>query len=153
MSDTLVKIVSTFFYIGYLPFMPGTFASIFALAVFYFIRGNAFINLALALAVISLGFLSSGKAEKIFKSKDPSCVVIDEAAGMFLALLFLPPKLSIMILALVLFRILDILKPYPIKKIQNLRGSSGIMGDDLLAGLCVNLVLQLALKVASLRIS
>ncbi len=102
---------------------------------------------------ITLGFLVSGKAEGIFGKKDAQCIVIDEASGMLVALLFLPYDIKLVIIAFCLFRTLDILKPYPIKKLQELKGGFGIMADDIAAGLCVNLILQVFLRLASFKVS
>jgi phosphatidylglycerophosphatase A len=100
-----------------------------------------------------LGLLSAGKAEKIFNRKDAGCIVIDEVSGMLLALIFIPYSIKLAIIAFVLFRILDGLKPYPAGLFQNLKGSLGIMSDDIVAGLYTNIILQVALRLASFKIS
>ena len=76
---------------------------------------------------------------------DPSEVVIDEVAGFFAATFFLPPSLLVMALGFVLFRFFDILKPYPIRRLEALKGGWGIVMDDLLAGLYANLGLRIIL--------
>ncbi|MCM8800451.1 MAG: phosphatidylglycerophosphatase A [Candidatus Omnitrophica bacterium] len=152
-NDSLVKMLSTFFYIGYLPFIPGTFASIFALFLFYLIKGNLFAYISLIFLLMLLGFLTTTKAEKIFAKKDPAMVVIDEVCGMLLSLVFVPYDLKLVIAGFGLFRIIDAVKPYPINKIQNLRGSLGIMGDDILSGLYTNLILQIVARLISFKAS
>src|SRR3989338_400529 len=102
----IIKTLSTFFYVGYLPFIPGTFASIAAILPFYFVKDNNFIYVLLTLTLISLGFLLTGRAEKIFNKKDAGCIVIDEVSGMLLTFIFIPYDLRLVIIAFILFRIL-----------------------------------------------
>ena len=147
MRNFLVKILSTFFYVGYLPLIPGTFASLVGVLIFYIARSNFPIYICLTLCVIFSGFFVSGKAEKIFNKKDPKYIVIDEVCGMLLSLMFLPLDIKFVIIAFVLFRLLDILKPYPANRIQELKGSIGIMGDDIVAGVYTNLIMLVVLKM------
>jgi len=147
----IIKTLSTFFYVGYLPFIPGTFASIVGLYLFYLMKGDVFKNLFFLSLFTLLGFIVSGKAEKIFNKKDAKCIVIDEVSGMLLAFVFLPYNAKVIIIAFILFRILDALKPYPADRLQDLRGSRGVMGDDLVAGLYANIILQVVLRLASFR--
>ena len=89
--------------------------------------------------------------EKLLNKKDPGCVVIDEVAGMLLALSFMPYDFRIIFLGFIIFRILDTLKPYPAARLQNMHGAVGVMGDDLVAGIYTNIVLQVILKLSCLR--
>jgi phosphatidylglycerophosphatase A len=143
----LVKTTSTFFYIGYLPFIPGTFASLAGLFIFMLIRNCLFTQLVFTFCFLTLGFLTSGQAERLLNQKDAKFIVIDEVAGMFLSLLFLPCDLRIFLIAFFIFRILDTLKPFPAERIQNLHGSVGIMGDDIIAGLYTNVTLQIVFRI------
>ena len=133
--------------------MPGTFASIAAVFLFYFVKDNNFIYILLTLTLIALGFLLTGRAEKIFNKKDAGCIVIDEVSGMLLSLIFIPYDIKLVIIAFILFRILDTLKPYPLDKLQNLTGSIGIMSDDIVAGLYTNIILQVVLRLVSFKAS
>jgi phosphatidylglycerophosphatase A len=151
--DFIVKTLSTVFYVGYLPFIPGTFASIVGLFLFYLIKDNIFLYIFFTLILIILGFLISGKAEKVFGKKDARFIVIDEVSGMLLALIFIPYEIKLVIMAFLLFRILDAFKPYPSDKLERLTGSIGIMSDDIIAGLYTNIILQIVLRLASLRTS
>lgn len=152
MQKIAVKVLATFLYVGYLPFIPGTFGSIAGVLLFYFLKGKVFISI-FTLSLTILGFLVAGKAEKIFNKKDARCIVIDEVCGMLLSLIFLPPDIKLVIFAFFVFRILDALKPYPAGGFHNLRGSLGIMSDDIVAGLYTNLILQAVLRLPSFRIS
>ncbi|MFH1888629.1 MAG: phosphatidylglycerophosphatase A [Candidatus Omnitrophota bacterium] len=149
----IIRTISTFFYVGYLPLMPGTFASIAALFVFYSVKENNFIYALLTLGLIILGFLVSGRAERVFDRKDSPLIVIDEVCGMLLSLIFIPYDIKLVISAFILFRILDILKPYPARRVQNLSGSIGIMGDDIIAALYTNVILQVFLRLALFKAS
>ena len=149
----IIKTLSTFFYVGYLPFMPGTFASIAAVFLFYFVKDNNFLYILLTLTLIALGFLLAGRAEKIFNKKDAGCIVIDEVSGMLLSLIFIPYDIKLVIIAFILFRILDTLKPYHLDRLKNLTGSIGIMSDDIVAGLYTNIILQVVLRLVSFRAS
>lgn len=151
--DRIVKTLSTFFYLGYLPFIPGTLSSMAGVFLFYCVKDSIFIYTTLTLVFIFLGLLVSGRAEKIFHQKDARYIVIDEISGMFLSLIFIPYDIRLFIMAFVLFRILDALKPYPAGKLQNLTGSIGIMADDIIAGLYTNIILQVVLKITSFKAS
>jgi len=151
MRKFLIKIVSTFFYVGYLPAFPGTFGSLAGVGLYYLTRGSFFLCVVSAAVLIILGFVVSGKAERIFNKKDPRYIVIDEVAGIFLCLIFLPYGKITVILAFVIFRIFDALKPYPAGALQDLKGSSGVMLDDIIASLYTNIVLQVALRFANFK--
>jgi phosphatidylglycerophosphatase A len=146
----LVKTVSTFFYVGYFPLIPGTAGSVAAIFLFFLIKNNPLTYLAILLILLILGFLVSGAAEKIMRKTDPPCLVIDEVCGMLIGLLFLPYDIRLVIIAFLIFRILDTLKPYPISSFEKLKGGWGIMSDDIIAGLYTNLILQAVVSVTSL---
>lgn len=147
--------------VGYLPLAPGTWGSLLAIVIYVLIRGilmTTLFNLALELrlntfhlfysitafqiviaVLISLaGTWAGSRFEKLSGKKDPSQVVIDEVAGQYIALAAVPfmfePGWWAMILAFVLFRVFDIVKPYPARKMESLPGGLGIMGDDIVAG-------------------
>lgn len=145
-NDFLVKVVSTAFFIGYLPLVPGTFGSLAAVGLFYFFAPvSSLIYCLVVLDIIVLGLMTSGRMEKLLNKKDPGCIVIDEVAGMLLALSFLPFNFRIVLLAFLIFRILDTLKPFPAARVQNWHGSIGVVGDDLIAGIYTNIVMQVIL--------
>ena len=147
MLSRLSKIIATFFYVGYLPFIPGTFGSAAALLLYIFLKPGPLAQYAFLVIFLFLGFYFSGKAEKQFNSKDPKYIVIDEVAGMFLTLLFVPLDLRLLVIGFLLFRVLDTVKPYPADRLQNLNGSAGIMLDDIVAGLYANIILQFLSRV------
>jgi len=151
--DSIIKLISTFLYIGYLPGIPGTFASLAGLFLFYLVRGTPFLYAFLTLLFIGSGLLATTRAEKIFGEKDANCIVIDEVAGLFLCFVYLPFDLKLLIAGFLIFRILDTLKPYPADRLQDLKGGLGIMSDDLVAGFYTNIILQIVARLLSFKAS
>jgi len=147
-GNFLIKAITSVFFIGYLPLVPGTFGSIAGVGLFYLLKGANLANYFLFIfCIMVLGLLTCGRAVELVMNKDPGCIVIDEVMGMLIALSFMPHDLKIIILAFFLFRILDTLKPFPAGKMQDMHGSVGVMGDDLVAGIYTNIVLQVILKI------
>jgi phosphatidylglycerophosphatase A len=129
------RIAATFFYLGKLPIAPGTWGSLGALFLWLFLPITTSVHLSVILTLFVLGVYSSHKVAKYLKVHDPSEVVIDEVVGMGISLFMLPHNWVLYLIAFLLFRFFDILKPSFIYQIQNLPGGWGIMLDDVLAGL------------------
>ena len=129
------RFVATFFYLGKLPFAPGSWGSLGALLLWLLLPISFSIHLSVIVFLFVLGVYSSNKMAKYLNDHDPSEVVIDEAVGMGISLFMLPHSFGLYLLAFVLFRIFDVLKPSFIYRVQNLPGGWGIMLDDVLAGL------------------
>jgi phosphatidylglycerophosphatase A len=153
MLNSLVKTLATFFYAGFFPLVPGTFASLFGLILIFLIKGNIPIYLMITVTLLILGFLVAGKAERIFQHKDSRYIVIDEVAGVFLCLAFIPYDIRLLFIGFFLFRLLDTLKPFPAGRLQNLKGSLGIMIDDIVAAFYTNIILQIIFRLASFKTS
>ncbi len=135
-------------YVGLIPGVRGTYGSIEATLLFYLVfRMSHQILPQLHLSAVGLiafiGILASARVASDLNDEDPSVVVIDEIAGQLLSFLFLPVNGVNLIVGTLLFRVFDIWKPYPIRKLEQLKNGVGIMADDLLAGVYANLVLQL----------
>jgi phosphatidylglycerophosphatase A len=132
-------------YLGYLPRAPGTFGSLWGIPIFYWLSGQAFqIQTVFLLGSIGFSILVSGQAEKILGRKDPPQIVIDEIVGYLTAVMGLPFSWSSAWLAFFIFRIMDISKPYPIRKIdRKLPGGWGVALDDVLAGIYTQILLRL----------
>ena len=143
MKDRIYRMIASVFYIGYLPVAPGTLGSLAAFIPYYFICNNAIIMAAVILTAIILGFITTGKVEKMFGEKDPGEIVIDEFAGMLISLYRIPPTMGYVVTGFLLFRFFDIVKPKPIKNLEQLKGSLGIMSDDIIAGVYANILLQI----------
>jgi len=139
----LSRLISTLGFIGYLPFAPGTFGTLAAGIFIIFLKPSWQLHIVLTIFFITIGIVSSGEAEKLFKQKDPKNIVIDEFAGYMISLLFLPMKWEYIISGFILFRFFDIIKLPPLKRLEySLKGGLGIMADDIVAGIYTNLVLQ-----------
>jgi phosphatidylglycerophosphatase A len=134
--------IASVFYIGYLPIAPGTIGSLAALIPYYFLCNNAVLMAAVILAVTILGFMTTGRMEKMFGEKDPGEIVIDEFSGMLISLYRIPPAMGYVVTGFILFRFFDIVKPKPIKNLEKLNGGLGIMSDDIMAGVYTNIILQ-----------
>ena len=143
----LIKLIASFFYVGYCPVIPGTAASFVALLLYFVFRNNFFLYTILLITVNGLGFLVAGAAEENFQQKDAQQIVIDEVGGLLLAFWALQLDLVLIITGFFIFRALDAIKPYPADKIEKKHGSLGIMGDDLVAGFYTNIVLQIATRL------
>ncbi|MCF7857824.1 MAG: phosphatidylglycerophosphatase A [Candidatus Cloacimonetes bacterium] len=145
--------ISTLFGIGLFPKAPGTAGTFFA-AVLYFALPDQWSagwqNSLLFLLVILVGSLLSIKIVYRAESRlgqDSGSIVLDEFWGYFIAVLFLPKSLIIIISAFVLFRIFDIFKPEPINLLQRLPKGWGVIADDLMAGIYSNISLQILIRV------
>ena len=143
--DRLFMGIATGFGAGYLPKAPGTWGSLLALPLHFFLRQLAPNHYALALgAIFFIAVITAGQAEKILDRKDPGVVVIDEVIGMLITLIAAPDNPLIWLLGFLLFRLFDIFKPYPIRLIdQRLNGGLGIVLDDVLAGIYSLIILQI----------
>ena len=136
------KLIATVFYLGYIPWVPATFASVFGLTVAIAIGGNIFISGI----VIVLLFLTGVRASQVFEEethrKDDRRIVVDELVGMLVALWGIQLSAGNLLTAFIMFRFFDILKPFPIRRVEHLKGGWGIMLDDILAGIYTNLLLR-----------
>lgn len=150
MSDKMVQMFATWFYVGRSPFAPGSMASIVGALMAIILMNNLFLFCVVLVAVSVLGFLVSGPMEEILGKKDPGCVVIDEIAGVMIAFFMLPLQWNVVIVAYFLFRAFDMFKIYPVNKFEDLGGGTGIMMDDIVAGIYTNIVMQIAVRWAGI---
>lgn len=142
--QSMSKIIATVFFIGYIPFAPGTFGSLAGVIFIWAFKPDVPGQVILLITGFVLGILSSHIAEKDFGIKDSKHIVIDEFVGYLASVIFLPLTAGYIIAAFFLFRFLDILKPPPIRSLERMfSGGMGIMVDDVLAGIFTNIILQL----------
>lgn len=146
----LQMIIATGLGTGYLPLVPGTWGSMLGVGIYALLAWSGGWPAALAglLVVTVLGFWTAGPAERHAGRTDPRLVVVDEIAGQMLSLIFLPLTAGTLLAGFFLFRLLDIVKPFPARRLESLHGGSGIMADDLMAGLYANLLLQALVRFA-----
>jgi phosphatidylglycerophosphatase A len=145
-SERLHLAIATAAGAGLAPIAPGTAGAAVGVALaagLVLVFGEAAIVPG-ALVATLLGFVSAGPAARALGEEDPGRVVIDEVAGQMVALAFVPPSVLLWVASFFLFRVFDVLKPFPARQLEALPGGSGIMADDLAAGLYANGVLQLA---------
>ncbi len=133
----IAEAIATVGYVGYVPVAPGTVASALATVIFFLLPSFTFTqNSMLWLILFVLGSYCAHIFERENNIKDPSCIVIDEVLGMSIALFMIPKVLWIYCFSFILFRIFDIIKPFPICLIERyVHGGLGVMLDDVLAGL------------------
>ncbi len=148
----LVIVLATAGGAGYAPIASGTVGSLVAMPLVPWLarlRDDSWmLGLLVATAIAALAIWSAGRAEVVFGGKDHSRIVIDEVAGMTTAALFVPATWLAAILVFVIFRVFDVLKPYPAGLIDRRgRGGFGVVGDDLVAGAYAGLVTRLILEV------
>ena len=138
-------LVASFFGVGYIAVVPATWASAVSAVLCWFLPNPWIIGGALLLSAVGLGVCR--RSQSVFNSPDPKQFVMDEVCGMMLALLWLPKSVPLYIGAFVLFRVLDVWKPGPVRWIQNSPHPTSIMWDDLAAGVLCNLILQALIRV------
>ena len=143
-----VMFLATGCYIGNISFAPGTFGSVLGLPLCFFLSKIDFsIAVLLTLIFILCAIWIANEAEKIFNTEDPGCIVIDEIAGIILTLFGLPFNIISVTAGFLVFRTLDIWKPYPIRLLENkFSGGIGIVLDDVVAGILSNLILRVFMK-------
>jgi phosphatidylglycerophosphatase A len=149
MKDNLVKCIATGLYSGYMKPYPGTWGTIPAWLIAYFLlRDNTTLLLIVAVVTLGISVWFSGQAEKEF-GHDARKIVIDEWAGMFFAVLFMPPSLNVYILAFFAFRFWDVVKIPPAAQFERLPGGWGVTMDDIAAGIYANVSVRLVLYIAA----
>lgn len=127
--------VASVFGAGYAPVASGTVGSFVALVAIWLLPLTP-LRIAVALVVVILvGVWAGSRVERALGRKDPGVIVIDEVAGMLLAVVLLPRTIPVLVTAFLLFRLFDIWKPFPARESQALTGGMGVMVDDLIAGL------------------
>jgi phosphatidylglycerophosphatase A len=142
----LALFVASAAYTGRFPVAPGTVGSLVGLVLDLGLRWarSPLLHGLVMVAVVLGGLLSADRVERALGTKDPSVVVVDEVAGMMLSLYLLPLSVFGLAAGFVIFRVLDVLKPFPCRRAESLSGGIGIMADDLIAGVYTNGLLRLS---------
>lgn len=142
--ERAILFLATGFYIGKVPFAPGTFGTLLGLPLCFLLSRLNFLQSAVGILIFVLFAIAiASAAEKILKQKDPGQIVIDEIAGLAVAFAGMPFNLITALAGFIIFRAFDILKPFPINVLdKRIRGGTGVVLDDVLAGVFTNLILR-----------
>jgi phosphatidylglycerophosphatase A len=148
---TLAIVVATFGGAGFFPIASGTVGAaaalvLYAAVVLAGVASTALVSVQIAgsIALLFAGVWACTETEAIF-GKDGGEMVVDEALGMLVSVAFLPPTVATLALAFVLFRVFDIVKPWPAGRCERMAGGWGVMLDDLVAGIYANIGVRAAL--------
>jgi phosphatidylglycerophosphatase A len=141
------KLLGSGFYTGYIPFASGTFGSLAGLVIYY-IPGFERPEILLPAIIVftAYGIFVGTRFEKVY-GKDPSECTIDEIIGMWISLLFVPKVIWISIVVFFVWRLADIIKPFPARKLESLNGGLGIMIDDIVAGVYVLIIVHVFILI------
>lgn len=137
----LAVFIATFVYVGLVPFAPGTMGSLAGLLVYGLISwagGGALLEGIVIVVLFGLGVWAATVAERYFGGVDPGPVVMDEVVGMLITLYLIPVSVSGAVIGFVLFRVFDIVKPFPASRLEGLHGGLGVMSDDAMAAVYAN---------------
>jgi phosphatidylglycerophosphatase A len=144
---------ATFFGTGYAPIASGTVATAATIPLYLALTlipsqsARPYVEIAALVVATAIGVAAAGLLERRLGVEDPSEVVIDEVAGFLLTMLFIPPGILTLVAGFLLFRIFDIVKPWPAGPAERIGGGWGIMADDLVCGLYANLILHAGLMI------
>lgn len=146
----LAVFIATVGYCGYFPVAPGTIGSAAGLLLYLVVAwaGSPILDVAVIGLIFAAGAWAATHAERFFGGIDPGPVVIDEVLGMLITLAFIPAGWQAMLAGFLLFRILDVIKPFPADRLEKFHGGFGIMADDAMAGVYANLALRALIWVA-----
>jgi phosphatidylglycerophosphatase A len=148
MTRSVALACATVLGVGYVPVAPGTFGSAAGLLVWWVLPASPVVQAAVIVALFAIGSWSGTVAERHFGRTDPGQVVIDEVMGMLMTLFLNPVGWIGALGAFLLFRIADVIKPYPANRLEHLPGGVGVMADDAMAAVYANIVLRLVLVLA-----
>ena len=145
--DSAATVMATWFGVGLIPVAPGTWGTIAAIPLYLALQHYGWWMYGMGCLVIAFaGVWVCGAAASQARSHDHGSIVWDEVAGYLVTMLFVPPTVGAVVAGFVLFRLFDIIKPWPIRWLdRRVHGGTGIMLDDLVAGLFANLCLMLIL--------
>lgn len=144
MKNKILLFLSSAFGSGYIKYAPGTFGTLVGLVLWIICVPISYnLQLYYIVLIFLMSLVVSSVAEKIYGKKDDQRIVIDEVAGMWVSVAFLPKKVIFLFLGFIIFRFFDIKKPWIISKMQHLKSGLGITADDVLAGIFTNLILQI----------
>jgi len=134
--------------VGYAPVAPGTFGSAVGLVVWWLLPQSPTVHAAAILILFVAGCWAGNIAERHFGRTDPGQVVLDEVVGVLITLFLHPVGWRGAVAGFLLFRVMDIVKPFPSNRLERLHGGVGVMADDAMAAVYANLALRLLIIAA-----
>lgn len=145
MTKKILLLIATFFNIGRISKAPGTVATMATIPVWWLLaQTGPIIYMIVTLILVPVGIIAAQAYESQSSEHDAKEIVIDEVVGFLITMVWLPMTWQSLALGFILFRFLDIVKPPPIRQLdQHIKGGVGVMADDIVAGLIASLVLQL----------
>ena len=144
-AKAVILFISQGAYAGRFPVAPGTAGTVVGVFLYLGMKGLPPAHyFAVCVLVILVGMLAAGHAEIILGRTDSPSIVIDEIAGYLTAMFMVPPGWLFIVSGFLIFRVFDIVKPWPLKRLEELHGGAGVMLDDVGAGIYTNLLLQVA---------
>jgi phosphatidylglycerophosphatase A len=154
----LAVFLATAGYSGYFPIAPGTVGSAVGLLVYgalSWVHSPVVpaVEVLVILVLFAVGVWAATTAERYFGGIDPGPIVLDEVVGMLITLAFIPVGLSGALIGFVLFRIFDVIKPFPARRLEALHGGLGVMADDAMAAIYANLSLRLVMAIFPLWVT
>jgi phosphatidylglycerophosphatase A len=145
MKNKLILLIASGLGLGYAPLIPGTFGTLLGVLIYYFLgKLQWWLVILITILIFLIAVWSSHQAEKIMFTRDPQVVTIDEVAGYLVTMLSFPNNWKWLLAGFVLFRVFDIIKPWPASYFDNVsrRGFAVVM-DDIVAGIYANICLQI----------
>ncbi len=143
--DKIALFIAQGAYSGRAPIAPGTAGTVVGVLLYLLMKDLCPLAYsAVCAAVIAVGTWAAGRVDRMFGTKDNSTIVIDEIAGYLVAMLMVPGTWLSITAAFFLFRLFDIVKPFPLRRLEEVPGGPGVMLDDIGAGVYTNVVLQVA---------
>ena len=147
LDNRILQKIATLGFIGFFPIAPGTAGSAVSFLIVFLLKPADSVLIILLFILIPVGILASNGAERLL-GKDSGHIIIDEFCGYLVSILFIPRSAGYLLAAFFIFRFFDIVKPPPIGKLEEVvPGGTGIMLDDLLAGIYTNIFLQIWLRL------
>ncbi len=140
------ELIATGFYVGRFRYAPGTVGTLLGIPLVYLLVHKLWLTLLFGILLLIVAVWSSNYMVELTREKDPEDVVIDEIVGYYFSFLFVEPTLKAMLLGFIIFRMLDILKPFPINLFERLPKGYGVIFDDLVAGVITSLILYFLLN-------
>lgn len=153
LNNFIIKLIATGFGLGYSPIIPGTLGSLLGVFIFFLLfklRLSLLTWIIICIFLFFIGVLTATQAERLFSKKDCRKIVIDEIVGCIIFLLFIPHTKWCIIIGFIIYRFLDIVKPFPANRSQALIGGWGITIDDLIVAIYTVIVINIAMIIKGL---